>query len=451
MSHHYTTKALGRAWTPSPIHSPGGRVSSQSRFGPWPSRTSSNTNNNIPRHRQHIATDAQEPWHSSLRILRGRPIERLAVLLGLLVFTAFLAYHHDRLHFVDSAAYHVWNSSIKGRLRLGGGSLIPTWSRVDWSEFAYISFATSPDDVCDSLMLAESLHRLGAKPETVILYAADLGQGDSLLSSPSVPLLQEAVELYGARVEAVEVLSSSTKEGGGETKKEDSTWPQSLTKLLAFNQTRYKRILSLDSDATLLKPMDDLFLLPAESPVALPRAYWLQDTLSTSIMLASPSAEDFERITARVNKGREGEEDVDIIEALYGDSCLVIPHNPYLLLTGEMRREEHSAYLGPGDDKWEAMRVMGEARYVSFSDWPESNKTLKEEGPPKCKVTGSKGEAAGGMNCGDRDVWMGLQEDFRERREVSDAVLEDLACVRASNEDHAMPSMLFVAWNTDCD
>jgi hypothetical protein len=55
------------------------------------------------------------------------------------------------------------------------------------------------------------------------------------------------------------------------------------------------------------------------------------------------------------------------------------------------------------------------------------------------------------MNCGDRDVWMGLQEDFRERREVSDAVLENLACGMASNEDHAMPFMLFVAWNTDCD
>jgi hypothetical protein len=372
MSHHYTTKALGRAWTPSPIHSPGGRVSSQSRFGPWPSKTSSsntNNNNNIPRHRQHITADAQEPWHASLRILRGRPTERLAVLLGLLVFTAFLAYHYDRLHFADSAAHHVWNSS-KMRLGIGGGrsrgSLIPIWGRVDWSEFAYISFATSPDDVCDSLMLAESLHRLGVKPETVILYAADLGQGDSLLSSPSVPLLQEAVELYGARVEAVEVLgsSSSTKDGEGEGK-DDGTWPQSLTKLLAFNQTRYKRVLSLDSDATLLKPMDDLFLLPAESPVALPRAYWLKDTLSTSIMLASPSAEDFERITARVNKGREGEEDVDIIEALYGDSCLVIPHKPHLLLSGEMRRDSHAAYLGP-EEEWNAMKVMGEARYVSF-------------------------------------------------------------------------------------
>lgn len=174
MSHHYTTKALGRTWALSPIHSPG-RVSSQGRLNPWPS----NTSNNNPR--QHHASTAQEPWHHSLRILRGRSIERLAVLLALLIFAAFLAYHHDRFHFFDSAAHHVWHSSIKNRLRLAGGrrgSLIPTWSRVNWSEFAYVTFATSSDQVCNSLMLAESLHRLDTKPETLILFAADLGLGD---------------------------------------------------------------------------------------------------------------------------------------------------------------------------------------------------------------------------------------------------------------------------------
>ena len=269
MSHHYTTKALGRAWVPSPIQSPG-RISSQGRLNPWPANTNTNsTTSNRPR--QHAAVE--EPWHHSLRILRGRPIERLAVLLALLVFTAFLAYHHDRFHFVDSAAHHVWNYSRNG-LRLAGsrgGSLIPTWSRVNWSEFVYISYATTPDDVCNSLMLAESLHRLGAKPDTVILYTEDLVRS----SSPSSTLLlQQAIALYGAHVKPVPGLSTSTKEGVGETKEEDNTvWPQHLTKLLAFNQTRYKRVLYLDSDATLLKPMDDLFLLPASAPVAVPRAY----------------------------------------------------------------------------------------------------------------------------------------------------------------------------------
>jgi len=56
---------------------------------------------------------------------------------------------------------------------------------------------------------------------------------------------------------------------------EAGTWSDSYTKLLAFNQTQYDRVLSLDSDSTVLKPMDELFLLP-DCPVAMPRAYWLE-------------------------------------------------------------------------------------------------------------------------------------------------------------------------------
>ena len=413
MSHHYTTKALGRAWAPSPTHSPR-RVSSEGRFGPWPSnRNNNNNNNNTPRPRQ----QTQEPWHQSLRILRGRPLERLAVLLALLLFAAFLAYqwHRDAFHFrfVDSAAHHVWTwtQSIH-RIRLGG-SLLPTWARVDWREFAYVSYATSPDHVCNSVMLAESLHRLGARPETVILYAADLavgleGGGSDVASfSSSARLLQQAIDLYGVRVEPVQVLS-----GGGHSDKEGGeTNTHDLTKLLAFNQTRYKRVLSLDSDATLLRPMDELLLMPAESPAAMPRAYWLQDTLCTSIMLASPSAAHFTAIQARVAERREGERDVDVvINTLCGkDGCVVIPHRPYLLLSGEMRQQEHGAYLGLEEEGgWNVRRAMAEAKYVSFSEpkpWVASSEDLKDEKErmPKCK------EGAEGMqNCDDRDAWLGL-------------------------------------------
>ena len=33
----------------------------------------------------------------------------------------------------------------------------------------------------------------------------------------------------------------------------DRTWSESFTKLLAFNQTQYSRVLCLDSDATLFQ------------------------------------------------------------------------------------------------------------------------------------------------------------------------------------------------------
>jgi hypothetical protein len=268
MSHHYATKALCRAWLPSPTASP--RILSRGRYA-------------TVRLRQTAV--AQDSWFQDLRLLRGRLIERLGVLLALTICAAYLIFRHDQ--FVKPAV-QVWTQSLR-RLRLGG-SLIPSWSRVDWSAYAYVTYATSPDHVCNSLMLAESLHRLGARPDTLILYASEL-VSDPDTNTSITRLLHQATQMYAAHVQPVDLLSSTSS-------KADPMWAQGFTKLLAFNQTNYKRVLSLDSDATLLRPMDELFLLPAESKVAMPRAYRLIDTLCTSVMLASPSETEFARIQA---------------------------------------------------------------------------------------------------------------------------------------------------------
>lgn len=218
--------------------------------------------------------------------------------------------------------------------------------------------------------------------------------------------------MYGARVQPVEVLNSPSS-------KADLMWSQGFTKLLAFNQTRYKRGLSLDSDATLLQPMDELFLLPAESKVAMPRAYWLNGTLCTSVMLASPSEIEFGRIQARMGEIQPEEYDMEIINALYGDSCLVIPHKPYLLLTGEMRAISHAAYLGSAEELWDVDNIMKQAKYIHFSDYPipkpwvGTSEAMKQEYMPSCKAPGNK---AGGSDCADRNAWLWLYKEFRERR-----------------------------------
>lgn len=383
MSNHYTTKALGRAWMPSPTGSP--RISSRGRFDTT---------------RPRPAPVAQDSWFQDLRILRGRLIERLGVLLALFICAAYLVCHHDQ--FVEPAN-RVWAQSLN-KLR-AGGSLLPSWSRVDWSLYAYVSYATSADHLCNSVMLAESLHRLGARPETLILYATSL-ESDTQASASSARLLQQATQMYGARVQPVEVLNSPSSEA-------DSMWSQGFTKLLAFNQTRYKRVLSLDSDATLLQPMDELFLLPAESKVAMPRAYWLEDKLCAAVMLASPSEFEFGRIQARLREAQPKEYDMEIINALYGDSCLVFPHNPYLLLTGEMRAKSHEAYLGSREEPWDVDSVMKQAKYIHFSDWVGTTEAMKLENQPSCKASGEKD---GGLDCADRNAWLWLYKEFRERR-----------------------------------
>ncbi|KAJ6101031.1 hypothetical protein N7499_000661 [Penicillium canescens] len=74
------------------------------------------------------------------------------------------------------------------------------------------------------------------------------------------------------------------------TNKDQATWAESYTNLLAFNKTHYDRVLSFDPDTTMLQTTDELFLLPC--PVALPRAYWLNpddQVLSSQLLLIKPS------------------------------------------------------------------------------------------------------------------------------------------------------------------
>jgi alpha-N-acetylglucosamine transferase len=333
-------------------------------------------------------------------------MERLGVIPALVICVAYLVCHHNQL--VEPAT-HAWTASMQ-RIRIVG-SLLPSWSRIDWSSYACVSYATSSDHLCNSVMLAESLYRLGARPDTLILYATDLA-ADSQANASSARLLQQATQMYGARVQPVAVLNSPSS-------KLDTMWSQGFTKLLAFNQTRYKRVLSLDSDATLLQPMDELFLLPAESKVAMPRAYWLEDKLCAAVMLASPSGTEFGRIQARLAESQPEGYDMEIINALYGDSCLVFPHKPYLLLTGEMRSKSHEAYLGSKEEPWDVDSVIKQAKYIHFSDYPlpkpwvGASETMKSDLMTSCKASGTK---AGGVDCSDREAWLWLYKEFRERR-----------------------------------
>jgi hypothetical protein len=206
-----------------------------------------------------------------------------------------------------------------------------------------------------------------------------------------------------------------------------ATWSQSFTKLLAFNQTEYSVVLSLDSDATLLAHMDELFLLP-RTPVAMPRAYWLPPThpggphqLTSSVLLLEPSVREFVRIETAVSHAGERDFDMEILNQLYNKTALVLPHKPYFLVTGEFRNNEttgHEAYLGGGQE-WDAKKVRKEAKYVHFSDWPMPKPWISAPGDfvvekqPDCGVDG-KGEG----ECGTREVWLELYRDFAARRKV---------------------------------
>ncbi|KFA71043.1 hypothetical protein S40288_10442, partial [Stachybotrys chartarum IBT 40288] len=235
---------------------------------------------------------------------------------------------------------------------------------IDWSAFAYIQYVTNSAYLCNSVMLFEVLHRLGSKADRVMMYPSYMVDPDATHGdTEDARLILKARDEYDVRLVPITIKHRDSA---------DPTWADSYTKLLAFNQTAYKRVLSLDSDSTILQPMDELFLLPS-CPVAMPRAYWLypeESILSSQVMLIQPSTVEFERIMGEIDTAGQDDYDMEIANELYRDSALVLPHRPYNLLTGEFGNDDHVGYLGSDREEWDPVAVYNEAKFVHFSDWP---------------------------------------------------------------------------------
>lgn len=280
---------------------------------------------------------------------------------------------------------------------------------LDWSQHAYCQYVTNEAYLCNALMIFDSLSQTESQAARVMLYPQEW---DPESEDTIGYLLRRARDEYNVQLSPIQVQHFAG----------DPTWADSFTKLLAFNLTQFQRVISLDSDATLLQSMDELFLLPP-APVAMPRAYWLEDTLSTQLIVIEPFADQFRRIQHAVAHRAPDGFDMDIVNELYSNDCIVIPHRRYGLLTGEFRAEDHTKYLGSAEEAWHPEVVLEEAKFVHFSDWPlpkpwlprsrEKESSLR----PKCHLTPD------GEDCRDRDVWLGLYQDFRNRREVRPSVI----------------------------
>ncbi|KAH6896772.1 nucleotide-diphospho-sugar transferase [Thelonectria olida] len=284
-----------------------------------------------------------------------------------------------------------------------------TTSEVDWSRFAYTQYVTNSEYLCNSVMFFEALHRLGSRADRVIMYPAPMLQPGETSPSDAL-LLSKARDDYNVKL--VPITIQHKYEG-------DQTWADSFTKLLAFNQTQYSRVLSIDSDSVILQDMDELFLLPP-APVAMPRAYWLfpdKPILSSQVMLIQPSEAEFARVMDTVNSADLEDYDMEIVNHLYGNSALIIPHRPYDLLTAEFRFENHTLYLGTDREKWDPVAIYNEAKLIHFSDWPlpkpwlDTPEATRLVLQPRCHNT-----TEGTQDCAERVVWNNIYSDFKTRR-----------------------------------
>lgn len=167
--------------------------------------------------------------------------------------------------------------------------------------------------------------------------------------------------------------------------------------------------------------MDELFELPP-CPVAMPRAYWLYNDnppkkiLSSQIMLIQPDEVEFERIVQKMNSIGPNDYDMEIVNSLYLDSALVLPHRKYDMLTAEFRAKDHSAYLGSEREQWDPNAVLNEAKFVHFSDWPVPKPWIND---PEVRLQNQPDCATNETTCAEREIWNGFYTDFKDNREVS--------------------------------
>src|ERR1700761_8301823 len=105
-------------------------------------------------------------------------------------------------------AYHRWRNPL---LALLGLVLLLYWLRsgerdpTDWSRFAYMQYATDTHTLCNTLLIFDSLKRLGSKADRVLLFPEDwnVDRNDPDRNSQ---LLYNVRRDYNVRLKPIQIL-----------------------------------------------------------------------------------------------------------------------------------------------------------------------------------------------------------------------------------------------------
>lgn len=254
------------------------------------------------------------------------------------------------------------------------------------------------------------LEKFGAKHDQVLIFPKTWARGDS----------REAKAIQNIRDNSPDIVLRPFNLIT--THKGEPTWSKSLTKFHAFDLTEYTRVLVFDSDSQVLNSMDHYFLAP-QAAVAVPRAYWLNENntvkqvLGSHVMLLEPNKARCKKIVDEALKS--GDFDMEVINHMFKDSAMILPHRRLALLTGEFRGKDHQKYLAPNeeDEEWNAMAEVSRAYLVHFSDWPLPKPWVPhttaqwEAALPECLK--DEKERPDRPKCADRVMWESIYEDYK--------------------------------------
>lgn len=278
---------------------------------------------------------------------------------------------------------------------------------IDWSRYSYMTYATDPDYLCNALMLFDQLQNAHMTKATLsLIYPREWGspthdferlakEADNKnkkgrAKDQTMALLRSAQDKYGINLIPVKPMSISKKnmnrdELERDRRKRPDTWKHSFTKMLAFNQVDFDRIIMIDADAYMMDSLDYLFFEEDESifgaeeaalnkdskfwdisanetapAVQGPPAYWLvPDTpgeraavaqahrygvpeFSTMLEVITPSKENFRRVQdrfrvlekhqlrksdAEMKKIRQKFYDMELVNDVFANVSIVADHD----------------------------------------------------------------------------------------------------------------------------
>ncbi|KAI9055188.1 hypothetical protein LZ554_000152 [Drepanopeziza brunnea f. sp. 'monogermtubi'] len=287
--------------------------------------------------------------------------------------------------------------------------------RNNWGNKQYIQVVADEEKLCSAVLVWHDMEDIGSRASRTLLYPSswspdeidtDPALNDSLTLTQKAHLLREARDKYYVRLLPVDVLHENGTSQG--------IWTDAYIKLLAFKLT------VLDGASQPRGNLDAVFLL-RKAPLAMPWVFWGDPVgwaFSNQMMLITPSLKGFAKIEAEIKNADLDDYDLTIVEKLYRGKILKIPQKPYHLMTGELRRLDHSQYLGSPSKEWDPVEALQKAKMLHFSDWPvprpwtSAPQATLNKNMPKCL----RSEWFGATDCKNRMIWMQLYRDYAAKR-----------------------------------
>ncbi|RQM31360.1 hypothetical protein B5M09_013786 [Aphanomyces astaci] len=184
---------------------------------------------------------------------------------------------------------------------------------------AYMLYATDARTVCNAVIMAHNIRKLGTPPSIPIVTL--------VVDDVPAAIVQR---LTDAGIVAIPV--AHWKQAGVPSNAE---WVSSLTKLRIFEARGYDKVIYLDSDAVIQRNLDHLFHL-GDAVLWAPHAYYIgeQYAFGSTLLVFSPSSnQTFETIErAMATPPRPDYYDMDVLNDLFRTTCGYLP-NHYVVLT----------------------------------------------------------------------------------------------------------------------